>query len=317
MKTVLVSAVALIDIEGRVLLAQRPEGKSMAGLWEFPGGKIETGETPETAIMRELEEELGTPLLYRSTRRMSLTDAGAELLAASQRMTAAASDGISAVQRRTKYATGTLTIAAPTAFSQGPYVEAFTRFAQSFRGVHLKLQLDDVTIPLEGSAIDVAIRGQTQDLDDSSYKARKLGNLRFCVFASPSYAQGRPNPKSMDDLADWDWIQSSPIPWSAYATLADGTAPQRSPRIAATCNNSTIARKFVDEGLGFMIETYPLVADDFRAGRLVHLVPQLELRPIDVYAIYPANSPKDGLAHLFVDFMMNQSWTSEHGFGTR
>lgn len=59
MKTVLVSAVALIDRDGRVLLAQRPEGKSMAGLWEFPGGKIESGETPEAALIRELHEELG------------------------------------------------------------------------------------------------------------------------------------------------------------------------------------------------------------------------------------------------------------------
>ena len=58
MKTVLVSAVALIDPDGRVLLAQRPEGKSLAGLWEFPGGKVEDGETPEDALIRELREEL-------------------------------------------------------------------------------------------------------------------------------------------------------------------------------------------------------------------------------------------------------------------
>ena len=56
---VLVAACALVDADGRVLIAQRPEGKSMAGLWEFPGGKIEAGETPEDAVIRELREELG------------------------------------------------------------------------------------------------------------------------------------------------------------------------------------------------------------------------------------------------------------------
>ena len=57
-KLVLVVAAALFDPAGKVLLAQRPEGKSMAGLWEFPGGKVENGETPETALCRELFEEL-------------------------------------------------------------------------------------------------------------------------------------------------------------------------------------------------------------------------------------------------------------------
>ncbi len=56
---VLVAAVVLVDADGRVLLAQRPDGKSMAGLWEFPGGKVDQGETPEAALIRELREELG------------------------------------------------------------------------------------------------------------------------------------------------------------------------------------------------------------------------------------------------------------------
>ncbi|MDH3235078.1 MAG: 8-oxo-dGTP diphosphatase MutT [Alphaproteobacteria bacterium] len=57
--TLLVAAVALIDADGRVLLALRPEGKPMAGLWEFPGGKVDPGETPEACLIRELKEELG------------------------------------------------------------------------------------------------------------------------------------------------------------------------------------------------------------------------------------------------------------------
>jgi 8-oxo-dGTP diphosphatase len=59
MKTLLVAACALVDADRRVLICQRPEGKQLAGLWEFPGGKVEPGETPEAALIRELREELG------------------------------------------------------------------------------------------------------------------------------------------------------------------------------------------------------------------------------------------------------------------
>jgi 8-oxo-dGTP diphosphatase len=73
---VLVAACALVDADGRVLIAQRPEGKEMAGLWEFPGGKIEPGEMPERTLIRELKEELGiavsedclAPLTFASHR---------------------------------------------------------------------------------------------------------------------------------------------------------------------------------------------------------------------------------------------------------
>ena len=76
MNLILVAACALIDPDGRVLIAQRPEGKTMAGLWEFPGGKVEPGERPEESLIRELKEELGivvkeeclAPLTFASHR---------------------------------------------------------------------------------------------------------------------------------------------------------------------------------------------------------------------------------------------------------
>jgi 8-oxo-dGTP diphosphatase len=75
-KVLLVAACALVDVDRRVLITQRPEGKPMAGLWEFPGGKIEAGETPEATIVRELREEIGietsesclAPLTFASHR---------------------------------------------------------------------------------------------------------------------------------------------------------------------------------------------------------------------------------------------------------
>lgn len=76
MNLVFVAACALVDVDGRVLVAQRPPGKDMAGLWEFPGGKVADGETPEAALIRELREELGidtaesclAPLTFASHR---------------------------------------------------------------------------------------------------------------------------------------------------------------------------------------------------------------------------------------------------------
>ncbi len=72
-KLVLVVAIALQDAEGRYLLAQRPEGKSMAGLWEFPGGKVESGETPENALIREIFEELGVEIAEKHLKPITFT----------------------------------------------------------------------------------------------------------------------------------------------------------------------------------------------------------------------------------------------------
>lgn len=83
-QSLMVVAVALVDADGRILLQQRPEGKSLAGLWEFPGGKIDAGERPEAALVRELKEELGidteTACLAPATFASATLDDGRHLI---------------------------------------------------------------------------------------------------------------------------------------------------------------------------------------------------------------------------------------------
>lgn len=254
----------------------------------------------------KLEEQLGTPLLYRSTRRMSLTEAGEKLLEATQRMSIAAAEGLSAVQKRADRPAGTLKITAATPTSHSPFAENYTRFSAAYPDVHLDIHLTEDNVPLEGSGFDVAIRGWARDLEDSSYKARKIGQLQLCFFAAQSYAAARPRPASLDDLSGWDLVRTRPIPWTRIA----GAGVTREPRTVLTADNHTLARRYVEDGFGFMVEAYELVEKDIQAGRLVRLLPEAQLPKIDVYAVYPANSAKDSLAHLFVDHI------AEHrGFG--
>lgn len=262
----------------------------------------------------QFEAQLGLPLLYRSTRRMSLTDAGRDLLAASKRMSHAAEEGLAAIQRHTARPSGRLRMTVNTATAHHPYSRIWTGFARAYPDVQLEMNFLDARVPLEGSGFDIAIRGTTAGLDDSSYRARKLGRLRLCLFCSADYARARPKPRHIDDLADWDMIQYIPVPWTSLATSDAGEVPDRTPRVAMSCDSFAMARAFVDAGFGIMVETMPLVAEDLRAGRLVELLPERPLKAIDVYAIFPANAPKDGLARLAVDHLLDQGWLEDMGW---
>ena len=142
----------------------------------------------------QFEAQLGVPLLYRSTRRMSLTDAGRDLLNASQRMSVAAEEGLAALERRKRNPAGRLRLTCNTATAHFPYSELWTRFARAYPDIQLDIQFSDTRVPLEGSGFDVAIRGTSTGLDDSSYRARRLGQVRLCMFCSPDYARARPVP---------------------------------------------------------------------------------------------------------------------------
>lgn len=262
----------------------------------------------------QLEGQLGLPLLYRSTRRMSLTEAGRDLLLASQRMSEAAQEGLTAVNRRVKDPAGRLSITLNTSSAHHPWAELHLRFARTYPKVQLLMNFTDEMVPLEGSMFDLALRGSNVGLNDSSYKARKLGSAELCLFATPDYVHRRAPLTSVDDLGTWDLIRHIDVPWERLMTTVDGVSPTVEPRVKASCDSFMMAKNFVLDGQGFMAELYPIVANDFRSGRLVRLLPDLKLRPLEVYAVYPANTPKDGLAHIYIDFILQQTWVTDLGW---
>ena len=251
----------------------------------------------------QLEGQLGTPLLYRSTRRISLTDAGAELLSASQRMSAAAVEGLAAVNRRVEQPVGRLSITMNTGSANSPYSDIYTGFAKAYPKIQLSLNITDWNVSLEGSGFDLAIRGSPDGLDDSTYKAKKFCEITFGIFAAPSYVASRDTVKTLDDLAEWDRIQAPPIPWGVLARMPDGTTPKTEPKSVMSCDNFQMGRQFMLKGLGFMVEATALFAEDVKAGRAVQILPTQKLRRLPVYAVYPANAPRDSPARLFVEFM--------------
>jgi DNA-binding transcriptional LysR family regulator len=182
-----------------------------------------------------------------------------------------------------------------------------------FHEVALHVAVDQ-RVGLEGSKFDVAIRGSNVGLNDSSYKARKLGHADFCLFATPEYVHSRPPLTSLEDLAVWDWIKFMQLPWAQLMTTVDGHVPNFEPRLAASCDSFMMAKNFVLDVQGFMVELYPAVVDDFKSGRLVHLLPDLKLRPLEVFAVYPANTPKDSLARIYIDFIMDKKWLLDFGW---
>lgn len=252
----------------------------------------------------QLEAQLGTPLLYRSTRRMSLTDAGADLLGAAQQMTAAAQEGLAAINRRIEQPVGKLSITVNTSSANYPFALFYTGFAKAYPKIQLSLHITDYSVQLEGSEFDLAIRGKADGLDDSTYKAVNIAGMTMGVFASPQYIATRPTITRFDQLADWDWIASPAFSWRSYAALLGIEDHTKEPRIVATIDNYEMTRQFAIAGLGFMIEATALMIDEVKAGKLVQLLPAQNLRRLDIYAVFPANAPIDSPARLFIEYML-------------
>jgi len=230
--------------------------------------------------LAKLEQELGVTLVLRSTRRMTLTEAGSTFHAACARILGEAEAAIEQVGSNQEKPTGTSVVA-----------PALADFMRSHPQLQTDLVLSDHVSDLIAERFDLAIRMGW--LRDSNLRSTRLGSFRQLLVASPAYLAGRGEPRSLAELPSLEWVAlallSSPLRWTF--TAPDGSRRTVRMKQVAQANNVTAAHALVRHGAGVSVLPDYLVTDDIRDGRLVPLLAQYTLPEGGIHAVYPGRQP--------------------------
>lgn len=247
----------------------------------------------------QLEEQLGAALLYRSTRKLSLTGDGERLLAQARVMIDAAEAGLQAVADHAGQPSGTLTVTAPAVLAHSTFVDQVAAFTAAFPKVRLDLDFSDLRRELIADGIDIAIRMGT--LRDSALLARKLQDVERRLIASRTYMESRPVPATPDDAATWDWVELAQAPRRPEFRKPGAPSVRIDPQIRITVNDAHALYRLARSGAGLAILPDFLVASDLASGKMVHVLADWSVAPVGVYAVWPPNAPKGGLTARFVE----------------
>jgi DNA-binding transcriptional LysR family regulator len=236
----------------------------------------------------QLERELRTTLLVRSTRRVHPTEAGRMFHARCVMILREAEDAFDELAQAAVAPTGTLRITAPNDYGTSTVVPVVTAFTAQYPACRVELTLSDETLDLVSGKIDMAIR--VGWLTDSSLQARRIGSFRQLLVGSPQIADDIAAATGPDDLAKLPFIANmalrEPLLWQFSRGDLDRRAVHMEATIAIDTTPAVLAAVRMGGGLSVLPDFE--VADDLAAGRLIHVLPEWRLPSGGIYTVYPA-----------------------------
>ncbi len=251
-----------------------------------------------------LEQSLGTALIYRSTRDLSLTRDGERLLTSARRMVEAAEDGLQSVSDQTPEPSGELRITMPAVMAHSKLIGQLAAFSISHPNVQLSVDFSDTRKALIGDGFDLAIRMGW--LQDSALMARKLAGVQRHLVASRDYFDARAKPSSPSDLADWDWLEFSPVGTRNTVFKKPGhNTVSLKPASRISVNDAHALYRFARAGAGLALVPEFMAEADEKAGVVEHVLPDWRAEDIGVYAVWPHNAPRGGLTRFLIDYLAN------------
>ncbi|MBK5007587.1 LysR family transcriptional regulator [Pseudomonas sp. S60] len=251
--------------------------------------------------LAELEAWVGARLMQRTTRKLSLTAAGEEVLPRCRQMLAMATDLQSAVQQPDDAPRGALRISVSTSFGQAQLADAVADYVRRYPGVNVELQMLDRTVNLVDERIDLAIR-TSNDLDPNLI-ARRLSVCRSVICAAPSYLSEHGAPQRVEDLTRHNCLTHAYFGHGLWHFEVGGqqVAIPVSGNISA--NEAMTLQKATLAGAGIaMLPTYQ-AADALRNGQLIRLVPKAKPRELSLNAVYTSRKHMPATLRSMLDFL--------------
>lgn len=254
--------------------------------------------------LTRLEKQLGARLLQRSTRRLSLTEAGAALFEASRNAIERITEAQEEISRLQTEPRGRIKLSAPMGFGLMHLGKPLIEFKRKYPGVSLDVHFDDRFVDLVAEGIDVAVR--IGALTDSSLVARKLASVRPVVCAAPSYLAAHGEPASPLDLAAHDCLLyaylSTVNVWRFHAP--DGRAMPVAVKGSLRMNSGIAQCEAAVEGLGILMTPDFYVAQAIHEGRLKRVLTDYALPELGIFAVYAQREYLPPKLRLFIDFLV-------------
>lgn len=280
--------------------------KRVAEVGSLSAAGREFGLSPSAASSRlsNLEKELGTQLVARTTRRTGLTEAGQVFL----RHASAAVEELAQARRLIDAAEdtprGTLKISSNIFFGRKHLLPYLAEYRQLYPEVRLEVDMTDRMVDMVEEGYDLAIRGGV--LPDSSLLARKLGGNPRVLCASPDYLARRGAPQTPEDLRNHDCIGFDPMPvWYFNGPEGELTHPLEDPVISG--DSGDFAYDAALYGLGLTVKSIAHVWEDLRDGRLVEVMTDYPIaRTGNIYAVYPPARFIPPKITSFIDFLISK-----------
>ncbi|WP_321393960.1 LysR family transcriptional regulator [uncultured Desulfuromusa sp.] len=249
----------------------------------------------------QLEKRLGVALIYRSTRKISLSHEGETLYCHAEEMLAAAQQGLGKISALSRDPSGRLTITLPSALTRARLTSRIAEFSRLHPGIELRILYSDRTHDLISEGIDLAIRAG--DLPDSTLKSCRIGQVERRLVCSPTYLANLPLPSHPQDLTSWEWIRLAMLPQRRTLTGPNDERVTVEYASRLSVDNVEAMTQFCLQGLGLATPPMHLVEKALNSNELVEVLPAWQVEAIPIYALWPDNKAPHSNTRRLLDFL--------------